>query len=147
MGLLLCGRLHRRLHWRLPGNFGLILQFLQELHSNLFLILLEILADFKHLFIHCGGYRIALCETRLECLNLGVEQAEGPWVGDFQTGQCVWWQLLVGLSEFRPAMCVRAVFSEVALCSLLIILADLSFVIIVRNIQHFVLHFQGQLLY
>lgn len=44
-------------------------------------------------------------------------------------------------------MCIRAVFPEVALCSLLIILADLGFVVVVWDVQHFVLHFQGQLLY
>ena len=86
--LLLCGRLNWKLDV-LSGNFVLIKQFLHQLHTNLFLILFHILAHFKNLFTHCVSNRIALCKTGLECLNLGVEQAEGTWVGDFQTGHRV----------------------------------------------------------
>ena len=80
-------------------------------------------------------------ETRLESLNLSVEQAEGARVGDLKAGQRVRRQLLIRLSQFRVSMGIGAVFAKVALLGLLKVLTYLGLVVIVRNVEHFVLHF------
>ena len=72
-------------------------------------------------------------------MNLSGEKAESAGIGDFQTGKGVFRQLLVGLSAIRITMSISTVFTEVTHPVLLIILAYLSLVVVVWDIQHFVL--------
>ena len=116
-------------------------QIMQCFQARLFLIILETLTDFENLFLHCGLHWISLHKSRLESLNLGVEQAEGTRIGNFQTGKGIRRQLLVGLPQFNHPMRIRTVFAEVACLVLLIVLANLRFIVIVRDVEHFVLDF------
>lgn len=50
-------------------------------------------------------------------------------------------QLLVGLPQLSAAMRISTVFAEVACAVLLKVFADLGFVIIVGDVEHFVLDF------
>ena len=80
--LLLC----ERLHWRLPAirsNLVITEQFLQGFQPCLLPIILEVLTELEDLFLCHGVSGILLHKSRLECLNLGAEQAEGSGSGDF----------------------------------------------------------------
>ena len=79
-------------------------------------------------------------ETRLESLDLGIEQAECTRIRNFQARKSVWRQLLVRLPQLDVSMRVGTVLSVVAWLALRGKLARLRLVIIVRDVKHFVLH-------
>mmetsp|Transcript_42955 Transcript_42955/g.56833 ORF Transcript_42955/g.56833 Transcript_42955/m.56833 type:complete len:183 (-) Transcript_42955:29-577(-) len=83
---------------------------------------------------------------RLKCLNLRFEEAEGVGIGDLETDADVHGQLFIRLAQLFAPMGIRTVLAEVTLLVLLEILANLRLVVVVGNVQHFVLHFYWQLL-
>ena len=85
-------------------------------------------------------------ESRLQSFNLRLEKAERVGIGDLEADADVGGQLLIRLAQLFLAVRVRAVLAEVALLLLLEVLAHLSFVIVVGDVEHLVLHFDGQLL-
>ena len=74
-------------------------------------------------------------------MNLSGEKPEGSGIGDFQAGKGVLRQLLVGLSTISITMSISTVFTEVTHPVLLIILAYLSLIVIVWDVEHFILYF------
>ena len=86
-------------------------------------------------------------ESGLQGLNLRLEEAEGVRVRDLQAQTHVRWQLFIRLAQLSLSMRIRAVLAKVTLLVLLEILANLSLVVVVRDVEHFVLHFDWQLLY
>ena len=85
-------------------------------------------------------------EAWLESLDLGIEKAEGTRIRDFQARKGIWRQLLIGLPQFDVSMCVGTILSVVAGLSLSVELACLRLVIVVWDVEHFILDVQGQLL-
>ena len=126
--------------FELGGHFAVIEQLLQYFQPLVFLIILEILANFEDLLLNCGVLWIVLHKTGLEGLDLGVEQAECAGVGDFQARKGIGRQFLVWLSHFWTTMCICAILTEVTHLILLIILANLSLIIVVWYVQHLILN-------
>ena len=73
----------------LGGHLAIIEQLLQYFQPLIFLIILEILADFMNLLLHLGILHISLHKTRLESLDLGIKEAECARIGDFQARKSI----------------------------------------------------------
>lgn len=83
-------------------------------------------------------------QLRREVLDLRVQQAKRIWVCELQRVQNVDRQFLVRLTNLLRPMRVRAVLPELADSILLVVLAFLRLEVVVGDVEHFVLHFQGQ---
>jgi hypothetical protein len=122
---------------------------LEELGHNverlLVLLLSEEIAGLEYLVHHMLVLTIKE-KGRLKCLNLRFEEAEGVGIGDLETDADVHGQLFIRLAQLFAPMGIRTVLAEVTLLVLLEILANLRLVVVVGNVQHFVLHFYWQLL-
>ena len=118
----------------------------QDLHALLVLMRPEQVADLQHLILHLLVFVIE-DKPWLNSLNLGFEEAEGIWICDFEARAHFHWQFFVRLAQLVSAMGIRAVFTEMTLLFLLEVLAHLSLVVVVWNIQHLVLNFNWQLLH
>jgi hypothetical protein len=81
-------------------------------------------------------------------LGLIVEALKRPGIGLIThlllEGQSVGGQFLVGLSQLMFSVGIGAVFAKATHCLIVEVLALLRFVIVVRNIQQFELHFHRQ---
>jgi len=128
---------------------GRDLATLEELGHNverlLVLLLSEEIAGLEYLVHHMLVLTIKE-KGRLKCLNLRFEEAEGVGIGDLETDADVHGQLFIRLAQLFAPMGIRTVLAEVTLLVLLEILANLRLVVVVGNVQHFVLHFYWQLL-
>lgn len=118
----------------------------EHLEALVVVILLKELADLEHLGLELGVRGLVHSELGLLRLDLRLQQAEGVRVRDLHAGLRVLGQLLVGLAQLVLAVGVGAVLAEVALFVLLEVLADLRFIIIVRDVQHLELDLHRQLL-
>lgn len=85
-------------------------------------------------------------EAWLESLDLGIEKAEGTRIRDFQARKGIWRQLLVRLPQFDVSMRVGTILPVVAGLSLRVKLARLRLVIVIWDVEHFILYVQRQLL-
>ena len=82
-------------------------------------------------------------KSGLQSLNLGFKEAEGIWICDFKILANTYWQLFIWLAQFFFAVCVCTVLAEVTLLFLLIVLAYLSLIVVIRDVEHLILHFYG----
>lgn len=82
----------------------------------------------------------------LEGFDLGFEEAESIWVRDFKAYPDIGGQLFIRLAQLLSSVGVGAVLAEVTLLLLLKVLANLGFVVVVGDVEHFVLHFNRKLL-
>ena len=80
-------------------------------------------------------------ESRLDRLHLGLKQAERVRIGDVEAGANIDRELFVWLAELVAAMSIGTVLAEMALLLLLEVLAHLRLVVVVRDVQHLILHF------
>ena len=78
---------------------------------------------------------------RCDGLDLLVEEAERTWVCDFKAGKGISWKFLVRHPQFSATMRICAVFTKVTGSVLFEVFADLCFIIIVGDVEHFVLYF------
>lgn len=85
-------------------------------------------------------------KSGLEGFHLGFEEAESIWICDFKAYSNVGGQLFIRLAQLLSSVGVGAVLAEVALLLLLEVLANLGFVVVVGDVQHFVLDFNRKLL-
>ena len=114
----------------------------QDLHALLVMLGLEELADLEDLALHLLVLVIE-DEPGLDGLDLGLEEAEGVGIGDIEAGSHINGQLFIRLAKLVSAVGVCAILAKVALLLLLEVLADLRLVVVVRDVQHLVLHFDG----
>ena len=77
-------------------------------------------------------------------LDLGPKQPKSIGVGDLHSVGRICWQLLIWLPQFVLPMGVCAVLTEIAGEALLKEFANLGLIIIIRNVEHFHLDFDGQ---
>ena len=82
----------------------------------------------------------------LNGLNLSLEETESIWICDIEAGAHLYRKFFVGLAQLVSSMGIRAIFTKVTLLFLLEVLAHLCFVVVVRYVQHLILHFNWQLL-
>ena len=117
----------------------------KDLHALLIVLRLEQLADFEDLALHLLVLVIQ-DEPGLDGLDLCLEEAEGIGVCDIETSSHINGQLFIRFAQLVAPMSIRAVLAEVALLLLLEVLAHLRLVVVVRDVQHLILHFDGKLL-
>ena len=85
-------------------------------------------------------------EPGLNSLHLRFQQAESIRIRNFEATADINGQLFIGLAEFIASVSIGAVLAEVTLLLLLKVLADLRLIVVVRNVEHLVLHLYRQLL-
>lgn len=117
---------------------------LQQLQSLVLLVSLDVLVRLQQLQLQRDIVALAVEELRCEVLHLCVEQSEGAWVGELQVVNQLNRKFLVRLPDLLGAVGVGAVLAELADLALLPVLALLRLEVVVRDVQHFVLHFDWQ---
>ena len=105
----------------------------------------EELADLEDLALHLLVLVIEN-EPWLDGLHLGLEQTEGVWIGDIETSSHINGQLFVWLSQLVTPMSIGTILAKMALLLLFEVLAHLGLVVVVRDVEHLILHFDGELL-
>ena len=135
-----CGcRLNKRV-WSWRGSLIVRQQLLQYFEPLIFLIILEVRTYFLYFLFHLQVLRINWCYFRLISSHLCIQEAESARICHLQTWKSIGWQLFVWLSELCISVGIGAVLSEVTLLVFCIVLTDLSLIIIVRNVKHFILN-------
>ena len=133
---------------------------LQNLHAFLVLVRSEQLGDLLDLALQVvvvaalsgcgvlwlGRRRLINDKLRLNSLNLSFQKAESIWVCDIESITHILGQLLVRLAHLLATVSIRAIFSKMTHFLLLKVLADLRLVVVVRDVQHLVLHLKWKLL-
>ena len=115
-------------------------QSFENLHALFVALVLKEIANLDNLGF---DLLVFLFENKsgLQGLNLGFEEAKGIWIGDFQILAETNWQLFIWLPQFFFAVSIGAVLAEVTLFFLLKVLAHLRLIVVIRDVQHLILHF------
>ena len=128
------------------GRYLIVLEErFQNLHALFVLLVLEEVADLEH-FVLYMALLVIEDEAGLHGLDLGFEEAESVGIRDVKAGANVDGKLFVRFAQFVFAVSIGTVLAEVTHLFLLEVLAHLRLVVVVRDVEHLVLHFDGQLL-
>jgi hypothetical protein len=142
--LCLIGRRNGRARLVLEGNLAGVEHLLEDLQALFLLIVLEALVGLQESQPNRDVVLLVQQELGCEVLDLRVQQPERSGIGELQVVQDVDGQFLVRLPHFLDSMRVRAVPPEPTHSFLLEVLALLRLEVVVRNVQHLVLHLDRQ---
>ena len=126
--------------WRWRGSLIVRQQLLQYFEPLIFLIILEVRTYFLNFLFHLQVLRIILCYFWLIRSHLCIQKAKSTRVCHLQTWKSVRRQVFIWLSKFCISVGIGAILSEVTLLGFCKVLTDLSLIIIVRNVKHFILN-------
>jgi len=129
----------------LRGNLARLEQSRHDIERLLVLLVAEQVTRLKNL-VHDTLVFVVQEDGGADVADLGLEQAKGVGVRDISAHTDVGGQLFVRLAQLFLTVGIGAVLAKVAIAFSLEVFANLSFVVVVRNIEHFVLDFDWKLL-